>query len=364
MSAEVQTNKLSIYLIKERYSDHAQILKKSDVLSVKQIDGVGVLYYGESYTFRPKWLRTFFGDMLGDEPSIFSSSAKAILLIETETNDSKTRIFAIPFGYGWTLLNPGTYEERFGLKVALSIVNSAGLRQIGKKNLAAIPKDTREQLSKAGVASDFTIDIEQDLILAITGISREESYGASISGKDALSISPRVDLSNIHSFLKDIFKRYQSDAYKKDFPWIDQLSEIKDPILLEELNNQLVKQINDNKLEKTWMAVPEIVEWAEIAGFAYKDKKQDLRDDITLLDFLDSLPKKQREPLELGTLEKKKVYCFSASSEEQRHGPWRAYDCLYCELSDDAQKKTYLLSNGKWYEVENDFANQMGQSHF
>ena len=73
-------------------------------------------------------------------------------------------LFAVAFGYGWTLLNPEAYEERFGLKTALSIIDPDNLRKIDKKNMSVSPKNTSEQLTKTGVISDFGIDIEQDLI--------------------------------------------------------------------------------------------------------------------------------------------------------------------------------------------------------
>jgi uncharacterized protein (TIGR04141 family) len=36
---------------------------------------------------------------------------------------------------------------------------------------------------------------------------------------------------------------------------------------------------------------------------------------------------------------------------------------LYCEIQDEHKKKTYLLSNGKWYEVEDDFANEVNNDY-
>ena len=67
MSQEIPTNKLSVYLIKEEYSEHKDILKKIDTLQSKDVNGIGVLYFGESHTFKPSWLDKFFGSALGDD---------------------------------------------------------------------------------------------------------------------------------------------------------------------------------------------------------------------------------------------------------------------------------------------------------
>lgn len=362
MSQEISTNKLSVYLIKEEYSEHKDILKKFDTLQSKTIDNAGILYFGESYTFKPSWIEKFFGTSLGDDiKKLFNASSKAILLTSVIVATDKKRIFAIPFGYGWTFLNHGTWEERFGLKITLNTVDSNNLRRIDKKNMSSVPKDTSEQLSKEGVVADFGIDIEQDLIQSITGKTKEGNFGKTITGKDSLSLSVRVDLSNIQEFLKQCYKKFESDKYKDDFGWIDQISEIKNPKAIENLNNEMIKSIKNNRFDKIWIAVPELVDWSDISGFAYKNNKDDLKDDILLFEFIEHLQESEKNNLDLNVFNRK-IYCFGASSDELKY-QWKAYNCLYCEIQDEEKKKTYLLSNGKWYEVENDFAKQVNTGY-
>lgn len=358
--SDIPTNKLSIYLIKNEYSEHKDILKEIDKLQLSEIDDVGTFYYGESHTFKPPWLEKFLGSSLSDTKDLFNASSKGILLISENVDSNKKRIFAIPFGYGWTLLNPGVWEERFGLKVVLNIVDSSRLRRIDKKNMASVPKDTSEQLSRVGVAADFGIDFEQDLIRSITGKTKVEQFGKTITGKDSINVSAKVDLSNVKDFLKECYEKYESDDYKENFGWVDQISDIRDPKIMENLNIKLVQNIKEQIFDKTWMAVPEIVDWSDVKYFAYKKNSEKYEDDIHLPDFLNSLSENERSNLDWDTLKRKRVYCFSASSDELQHN-WKAYDCLYCEIQDD--KKTYLLSNGNWYEVEKDFVNQINNDY-
>ena len=100
-------------------------------------------------------LKSFFIDE-SLSPNLFNSNSKGVLLVRVE---GKT--FAVTFGYGWTLLNHGAYEERFGLKTALSIIDPDNIRKIDKKNMSISPKNTSEQLTKVGTIADFGIDIEQ-----------------------------------------------------------------------------------------------------------------------------------------------------------------------------------------------------------
>lgn len=367
---DLPTNKLSIYLIKDSYSDHGSILKNFDKLTKEEIKNgteiIGTLYFGDSHLFEPSWIKDFFGSSFENNKEqntqnenrklkLFNASSKAVLLIEHQN-----KIFAIPFGYGWNLLNHGVWEERFGLKTTLNAVDANNLRRIDKKNMSSIPNDTSEQLSREGIAADFGIDIEQDLIQSITGKSKDKTFGKSITGKDALSVSVKVDLAGIKEFLESCHQKHLSNDYKTDFGWIDQIAEIKDPTLTEKLDGKLIENIKNNQVEKTWMAVPELVDWADVSGFSYKNSASDTsrQDDIRLPDFLDSLSEDDKNNLSVEILKRKKIFCFSAQNDQIKH-QWSAYNCLYCETKDDNNEKTYLLSNGKWYEIEKDFSKQV-----
>ncbi|KKR85976.1 MAG: hypothetical protein UU35_C0023G0011 [Candidatus Uhrbacteria bacterium GW2011_GWC2_41_11] len=225
---KIPSNKLAVYLVKEEFTDHTAILKKHDTLQTKTVEGVGVFYYGDSHNYKPSWLKKFFSSVLG-EINLFNAVSRAILLLEVPVSGDKKRIFAIPFGYGWTMMVPGIWEERFGLRTTLNMIAPDTIRKIDKKSMASVPKDTSEQLSRAGIAADFGIDIEQDLIRSITGGSKSELFGKTITGNDALHVSAKIDLAGINNFLKQCYEKFLSEEYKKDFAWIDQIAEVKDP---------------------------------------------------------------------------------------------------------------------------------------
>ncbi len=350
-------NKLSIYLIKPEYTDFNVVLKNANLLKVKNIDGIGSFYYGDHHTYEPTWVKKFFTGYLNDL-GLLNSSSKGVLLLEAG-KDSKKRTFAIAFGYGWQYLNHGVYEERFGLKAALNIIDPTKLRKIDKKNMAAAPKDSSEQLTKSGVAADFGIDIEQDLIRSITGQTKEpEKFGKSATGKDSLTLSVQVSLTEIKNFLSECLERFSSDEYKKDFGWIDQVAEIKDPKIIEGLNAKLLENIKNKSIETTWMAVPEIIEWENSGGFRYstEDGDSELHEDIFLPDFLGTIT--GGEEIDLEALKSETVYEISLE-DERVVNQWRVFDCIYSEQRDEGLKKTFLLSNGRWYEIAQDFAEEV-----
>ena len=351
------TNKLSVYLIKEEYTSAEEILKNYNELESEDIENVGDFYYGDSHSSEPSWVRKFFGGSFDNSSknnklNIFTASSKAVLLASVAH-----RLFVLAFGYGRALLNPGVCEERFGLKVALNVVDSENVRSIDKQNMSVTPKFSKEQITKDGTFADFGIDIEQDLIQGITGKSKNESFGKTVTGKDSLSVSVKVDHTDIKSFLETCYEQYNSDDYKKNFDWIDRISAIKDPIIIKELDSKLIERIKNKEFEKTWMAVPEIIEWEDVSKF--KLKNHSFGDDIDLRAYLDFLTDEERQNLSSETLKEQRVDCISATSGIDIHS-WKVYNCLYCEIENKEQ--VHILSNGKWYQVESSFAEEVSNS--
>ena len=356
-----KVNKLTVYLIKDRFASEIEILKTGEGLKKIELSNEAILYYDDSQVNKPRWVRDFFENKI-EEASVFNSGSKALLIVKRSIG-SKRLSFAIPFGYGWTLLKPGVWEERFGLKIALNSINSAGLRRITKKNITTLPKDSSEQLGKAGQISDFGLDIEQDLIQEITAISNDKLLGKTVTGKDPLSISVKVSISNVGSFLDHAYSKYISEEYKEDFGWIDQVSDVKDIQLIDSLNAVLINRLRDLNFEKVWMAVPELVEWEKIEGFCYVGRRRDpeLHDDLHLSKYIEvALNGRDHNDLLLTDFDSH-VTAISSDNNQPIHR-WKAYNCLYCEVEKDGQ--TYLLSNGKWYEIEKQFADEINSEYY
>lgn len=350
-------NKLSIFLIKQEYTGHNQILKDYQNLESVRLPNNAVFYHRNSHNNAPKWLQYFFKDSLG-VVNIFSASSKGILLVPI-SYENHTRIFGIAFWYGNKMFLSWATEERFGIKTALGVVDPNSLRKIAKKNMSLAPKDTSEQLSKTGSIYDFWLDIEQDLVNSITGnvLSAERVFWKVVTGWDALSVSVEVDISSITSFLTTCYSKYVSWAYKENFWWIDQVQEVKNPVLIEELNTKLVENIKNDSLENTWMAVPEVIEWEKVEGFRYlQEWNPGLFDDINLHEFLSLLTDVQKSQMEVTFLKWFEVFGISTENQEVIHD-WSVYQCIYSEIQ--VSQRTFLLSNGKWYEIQNDFAEEI-----
>ncbi|MFN4940778.1 MAG: TIGR04141 family sporadically distributed protein [Bacteroidota bacterium] len=348
---DFNTNKLNIYLIKEKYSDEDSIIKIDTDKEINKIEinNVGIFYFKKSSPNPPDWLSSFFNNHPSIESSnFFGSGTKAVLIIKIP-HKSKIRFFAIPFGSGRFLLKDFCFEERFGLITSLNILESKSIRGIDKRTLTTNPKSSREQIAKASEAIDFQIDFERDLVQSITGKSTDTTFGNIVTGKEALSISAKVDITNIKSFLKRALNTFEKKDYRINFKWIDQIKEVRIDDTIDKLNENLIKRII-NKDEAVWLAVPEIVDWANFKGFKYSTRKRDtLHEELDLITFIDEIGITLDS---IEQLENNVITCWGVIEDGISH-KWSIFSCLNAEI--DLNKKKYFLANSKWYEINSEF---------
>jgi len=351
MSKE-KKNKLSIYLVRKDVPENEIIVDDASLIT-REIEGA-MLSVRPSATKKPAWIGNFFGSALAGEKSIFSSVPSAALVVPINVEKKGVRRFAITFGAGYHLLRKGVFEEHFGLRVVLNAVDQKNIRMIDKTKLGALVKQTREQAGRSAETSEFGIDIEQDLIQAVTGLSTDEGLGKTISGKDSLHLSVPHKFGDIGGLLKLCFRYYESNAYKEKFPWIDQIEEIREAKKIGELDAKLIERINGNRFEKLWMAVPEIIDWSAFDCFRYrKSERGEKYRDLTFMDFLNE-KEELKGKFSVEVIKDLQAYCFFETGYEKS---WRIYECIYAEISET--DKIYTLTNGKWYQVNKDFSKEV-----
>lgn len=349
-----KSNRLSIYLIKEEYSSFDKIVV--DDAATIEVEGIGNFYFKDSHPQPPAWIKNFFGNSLTGKFNLIASSAKGLLLFKSKYKD-KEYTFGVAFGTGRHLLKDDVIEERFGLKVVLNSVTRDSLRSIDKTTLGANPKQSREQVSRASTASTFGIDIEQDLLNAVTGHSRYPDFGKTITGRDALSVSAKRDITTIRDYSSICLDRFFAKDYKVDYDWVDQIKHVRNLKEVSELDATLTSQLLARNYEKIWMAAPDILDWVSVAGFKYaKRKNAELYADLDIGQFVDSLG--ERKP-DLEALKSTQILVISSKNDEEMDH-WPAYKCIYAEV--ERKEKMYILHNSKWYEIAKDFSDEIFKS--
>lgn len=240
--------------------------------------------------------------------------------------------------------------------MTLNAIDPNRIRSVDRKTFDAMSRHTKTQASREGSVPDFGFDVEQDLLRAVTGTPVDQQLGKRLTGMDALVTSVALRLEDVPAQLDRYLRQFHDETYRTRFPWVDQVSEVKDPSRRQELDSELVDMLNTGKLERAWLSVPDIIEWAEVMGFRYgKRVRADVHPDLHIRTFLAEVG----SPIGLEQLLTTQIFSINAAGEYVS-GKWRAYDCLYCEI--DSGDTTYLLNGGKWYAIRNDFVEEVNAS--
>lgn len=345
-------SKLTIFLIKENYTTVESIIDvEKPNLQRYDLNQYGTLFIRRSLDKPPTWVTAFFGGCLDD--SLWEiSSVSAVLLVSVEVAPELKRLFALSFGYGRSLIEADAVERRFGLKCVLNSVDSNSLRQVNKTLVSGNARRSIEQMPRRSSIEDFSLDYEQDLLNGVTAVGDHASpLEGTLVGSDSLSVSVRADFSNIAPYLKRVYGVYQTDGYKMHFPWIDHVSQVKDPMLVSLLEQATVSSLHSGN-QSVWFAVPEVLRWDEIAGFSYS-RRGDVFDDIRVEDLLASMGTALEDFSQLKT---KDVYAINPVDGEARYR-WKASRCLYGEL--ELNGNQYCITDGQWYQIEKRYAQQV-----
>jgi uncharacterized protein (TIGR04141 family) len=197
---------------------------------------------------------------------------------------------------------------------------------------------------------DFGLDVEQDLLRAATGIPREERYGKRLSGMDSLHVLTSVKVYELRELLGGYLDKFGDTAYRRSFPWVDHIAEVTDPTTIAALDGEVIKKLKSRDWDRCWLAIPEVIDWAEIDGFRYGFRARDPQyHDLHLEHFLGGVDAQAQLTAEL----LRKRYASAVDVDGLARHRWTIHQCLYCEI--DYRGNSYLLTGAKWYRVSSDF---------
>ena len=350
------THSLAIYLIKPGTSraECLNHLRNTTEHKFTLSDGTqGSIFTDSIPPHSPKWV-SLLSKVAPNLPLLRSSNASAVLFLPRGK-----RLFALTFGYGKSLLNPGSWDEDFGLKVTLNTVDSNRIKTVDRATLDAIGQHSRIQASREAKIGEFGLDLEQDFLRAVTGVPLDETLGKQLTGKDALNVKLPITVDKLPALLDRYMAEAESKVYKEIFPWMDQIHLVISPAKVGDLDATMIERIRAEDFTKgLWLSIPEIIDWAEVDGFKYRDADSaPAYTDVHMQEFLTDVGGSKNVSLELV---KKRRHVFAVSQQTgDVYDAWTVYRCLYCEI--DQGNETYLLNNGKWYRLGADFRERINE---
>ena len=355
---------LSIHLIKDSDEDITSALSNPARLqrhAVRIHEGQGQLFITRSNARLPEWA-SFFSPQIDYRSFGMTKSVSAVLLLE-----AGGRSFALTFGPGGRfLLDKTKIEERFGLFVVLNSIPENRFRSMDKTAFDALATHSRVQTSREASPAEFGLDVERDLVRAVTGSPDGADLGQRLHGVDSLGAAVRIELNDLPGLLRTYLDRYLSTSYKTSFPWIDHIAEVKDSVLRRSLDEKLVALIQRRQSETCWLAVPEIVDWDRIHRFRYGGgQRNPTHHDVDLEAWLNELISNTKHLLssadvDLRLLSNRKILALDADGRDVAQ--WPIYKCLNAELEGD-DDCAYLISAGKWYRVARDFVQSVNENY-
>jgi uncharacterized protein (TIGR04141 family) len=170
-----------------------------------------------------------------------------------------------------------------------------------------------------------------------------------MSGMDALHVEVRTELSKLRGLLREYLDQFHNKGYRKRFPWVDQIAQVKSVELSDALTTLACAKINAGSTD-VWLAVPEIVDWTTNVAFRFSRGPSEFeRFDFAIADFIEHMGGEEISPAHL---DGERVYAVDANGVVNRD--WSVFRCLYAEV--DYKGSTYALTAGSWYRIDTTFA--------
>ena len=281
-----------------------------------------------------------------------SKSPAGLLLIKRPDGT-----FVVTFGHAWLKLEDAWLERDFGRRVALNAIPKDQVVEIKAEQVFAKWHLASERAPRATSVSDFGVEFDRDLVSVVEGIPKlKPSLGKLVRGGTSLRLN--LPLSQLSSVLDDSSALFASDAYKKDWPDIDNINPLRDSLLVSKLELALDAEFASGQAK------------SRIVMFTPSQRK----DETTLADsyvygrlaasaptspylmfdsWLAYLAKKKLLP----TTETAKSSPLHILDEEGNAKTCSVFDCFGYEIS--VGGSTFILASGTWYEVVDDFVKRI-----
>ncbi|WP_164011942.1 DUF6119 family protein [Pyxidicoccus trucidator] len=341
--------KLSIHLANDTVSSFEELIdpKYLRAGNLQKFPGPKKLGYAcEGYLLTtrgkpPKWM-AFLGSHFDlTESGATNAFASFILLLKV-----KQRFFAVTFGYGFTALNRGKLEPRFGLLASLNALDPNAVRKMESRNIDLVTRQKSTYVNVESPPHEFDLNFNLDWVYQVAGKPSSTDLGTRISGADSLSINCECTLEKLGDKCAQLLERYLAADYKKAFHFIDHVQPLsrKDPRVAQ-LHAKLREKVLRRETTRMAIAYPRPPE-EDIEGYHISfGRTAEPVDDVTLESvyrFMDAHGVKNADKL--------RIYSYDPNHTVRES--WTLFELLVCEL-DDGQD-TFIHLARSWFRADRD----------
>ena len=347
-----KTKPFSIYLLKPGF-DHTNALKEEHKLEEAEaayIPENAKLYILDTPS-NPPWWRAYFGV----ERELFQSSKGALIFIEVGD-----RSFAISFGHVYHHLNDYSYEYDFGLRVTLNSLDPGELKSADMVS----PGTARRKRTQVAISTDLTFldfDGNSEIIKSLTGKVKDDlkELFKNATGSTSLKVGMQVAPTELPAICEQLLELYQCNDYRETFPNIQNISPIKDPTKVDELNSALLSAFTERDADLV-LAIPDVVDYRDTKTccfFRASGNTSSIFPDITIEELWEFL---ETNDVQAGTVQELRSFQLALCDVEGVQGKtYSVMRSLVFEVEDEDDGAIYHLTDGNWYRAEASFVQRM-----
>lgn len=349
-----KTRSFSIYLLKDTFN--AGNALKDDTKLEAGVEATGLpegatLHVLDNQPYSPWWAGYF-----GIQKPLSQASKGAIIFMQ-----ASGRSFALCFGHVSHNLKDESYEYDFGLRVTLNCVDPDKLRSTDILEPSGA-KRQRTQLPTAGDLTFFDVDSDSTILKSLTGKVKNahKDVFKNATGSSNIRISSAVDAAGLIDLCEKLLALYQEETFKTAFPDIHNISPVRDPSVITQLNGKLIGafQAKDEALALT---VPDLVDfgdglWGSFAGA----RAGKVYDDIFLERYYEYLGEAGIDinTVDVDTLKRHELLLTNDDGRiiRDRHSIFKS---LVFDTTLHGGGHSYHLCEGNWYLVDSDYVTRL-----
>lgn len=260
------------------------------------------------------------------------------------------------FGNVYHRLDDMAYEYDFGLRVTLNCVDPKKLKSTDALDVSA----ARRQRTQIPVESDLTyfdFDRDSNIIKSLTGkVKKEyEKFFKHATGASNLKISSDMQPNEIITTCEKLLSLYESEDFKDNFPNVQNISPVKDPVVIEQLDKKMLDAFKNKDIDLCLM-VPDIVNYQDNVYSQFSGAGRGLRyEDIDMQNYYQYLEDRGVDCNSMGVDALKKYKLVLANEDGSPRDTYNLYRSFVFDTDLNGGTETYHLCEGSWYKVENDY---------
>ena len=260
------------------------------------------------------------------------------------------RVFAVSFGFARHWIEESRIARRFGMIVVLNTVHPDRIRSIDREEFETIQRKTRSQTSVSSSIENFGLNVQRDLLRSVTGQPENQEFAKHVTGADNLIIAVPITFDQLGDKCRESLDYFENDAYRERYSWIDNFLRVTDPLLVAELDTELIGVLRTGAPENAFLTPPDTLDTQEHRGFRYPRQRVSAAPypDLRMEDFF-----QRANPTDI-TIDNLKQWRIReyTTNENVPSRKFRVYDSIIFEVA--RGNKLYVLSLGEWFEIAQD----------